>query len=153
MITGDNPLTACHVAREVNIVDRDILVLDLRENPKNNRGGCIVIYDSIIIMPYLSVLVDPLDFVWKSIDEKTVIPVDPEKHFDPQIFRNYDICITGAALSQYADKSTLRELLNHTWVYARVSPSQKVIMSVIVRRRLITIITVIFPKITGVHSD
>jgi magnesium-transporting ATPase (P-type) len=33
MITGDNPLTAVHVARDVEIVHRDALILDLRENP------------------------------------------------------------------------------------------------------------------------
>ena len=31
MITGDNPLTAVHVAREVEIVDREALILDLAE--------------------------------------------------------------------------------------------------------------------------
>jgi magnesium-transporting ATPase (P-type) len=38
MITGDNPLTAIHVARDVEIVDRDALILDLRENPTHDGG-------------------------------------------------------------------------------------------------------------------
>jgi len=38
MITGDNPLTAVHVAREVEIVDRDALILDLKENAKHDTG-------------------------------------------------------------------------------------------------------------------
>lgn len=38
MITGDNPLTAVHVAREVEIVDREALILDLAENPQHDEG-------------------------------------------------------------------------------------------------------------------
>lgn len=39
MITGDNPLTAVHVAKEVEIVDREALILDLKENPKDGAGA------------------------------------------------------------------------------------------------------------------
>ena len=38
MITGDNPLTALHVARDVEIVDREALILDLKENPACETG-------------------------------------------------------------------------------------------------------------------
>jgi manganese-transporting P-type ATPase len=38
MITGDNPLTALHVARDVEIVDREALILDLKENPAHDKG-------------------------------------------------------------------------------------------------------------------
>lgn len=39
MITGDNPLTAAHVAAEVEIVDRDVLILDLKEGAKSPTGS------------------------------------------------------------------------------------------------------------------
>ena len=48
MITGDNPLTAVHVAKDVEIVDRDALILDLKENPKHEAGK-LVYYDVIYI--------------------------------------------------------------------------------------------------------
>lgn len=40
MITGDNPLTAVHVAKDVEIVDREALILDLKENPAHEGGEC-----------------------------------------------------------------------------------------------------------------
>ncbi len=55
-----------------------------------------------------------------------MIPVNPVEPIEHSIFRDYDICITGAALSQYENKQSVKELLRHTWVYARVSPGQKV---------------------------
>jgi cation-transporting ATPase 13A1 len=39
MITGDNPLTAVHVARDVEIVDRDVFILDAREGASSESGS------------------------------------------------------------------------------------------------------------------
>ena len=46
MITGDNPLTAVHVAREVEIVDRDTLILDLKESATHDGGAYTCYMDS-----------------------------------------------------------------------------------------------------------
>ncbi|KAF4610180.1 hypothetical protein D9613_010592 [Agrocybe pediades] len=102
MITGDNPLTAVHVAREVEIVDREALILDLAEDAKDEK-----------------------DLVWRTVDERKIIPVDPSEPLDVSLFDSYDICITGAAMKQFADKPSWNDLVQNTWVYARVSPSQK----------------------------
>ncbi|KAI5861538.1 hypothetical protein GGS23DRAFT_575535 [Durotheca rogersii] len=103
MITGDNPLTAVHVAREVEIVDRDVLILDA---PEHNDGG--------------------EKLVWRSADDKTHIEVDPSKPIDPEVIKSKDICVTGYALAKFKDNvSAWRSLLRYTWVYARVSPKQK----------------------------
>lgn len=103
MITGDNPLTAAHVAREVEIVDREVLILDQREGASSES-----------------------DLTWRTPDESVVIPVNPEDPIDTKLFDKYDICMTGAALRQYAERTeSWHVLIQNTWVYARVSPAQK----------------------------
>ncbi|KAK5652858.1 hypothetical protein OQA88_9524 [Cercophora sp. LCS_1] len=103
MITGDNPLTAVHVAKEVEIVDRDVLILD---SPEHSAHG-------------------EEKLVWRSVDDKVRIEVDPTKPIDPEILKNKDICVTGYALAKFQGQVGWKSLLRHTWVYARVSPKQK----------------------------
>jgi manganese-transporting P-type ATPase len=102
MITGDNPLTAVHVAREVEIVDRSVLILDA---PERNDGG------------------EKLH--WHSVDDKISIDVDPTKPIDPKIIASNDLCITGYALAKFKGQVGWKTLLRYAWVYARVSPKQK----------------------------
>ncbi|KJK66333.1 P-type ATPase of unknown pump specificity type V [Aspergillus parasiticus SU-1] len=102
MITGDNPLTAVHVARQVEIVDREVLILDAPEH--DNSGTRLV---------------------WRSIDDKFNRDVDPTQNLDSEILKTKDICITGYALAKFKGQKAFSELLRHTWVYARVSPKQK----------------------------
>ncbi|KAG0646361.1 Manganese-transporting ATPase 1 [Hyphodiscus hymeniophilus] len=102
MITGDNPLTAVHVAREVEIVDRDILILDAPERDDSAQK-----------------------LVWRSVDDAISIPVDPTKPIDQKIIENNDLCVTGYALSKFAGQVALPTIYRYAWVYARVSPKQK----------------------------
>ena len=102
MITGDNPLTAVHVARQVEIVDREVLILDAPEH--DNSGEKLV---------------------WRSVDDRISIPVDPSQPLDPKIIREKDLCITGYALAKYKHEAALSQILRYVWVYARVSPKQK----------------------------
>ncbi|KAG4300765.1 hypothetical protein PCK1_002842, partial [Pneumocystis canis] len=99
MITGDNTLTACYVAREVHIIKRDVLILDTYNNTS--------------------------DLCWKNVDDKIIIPVNINDPIDKTLFKKYDICVTGYALSKYYGSTQMNDLLRHTWVYARVSPTQK----------------------------
>ncbi|OAX83571.1 hypothetical protein ACJ72_02063 [Emergomyces africanus] len=102
MITGDNPLTAAHVARQVEIVDREVLILDA---PENDNSGT--------------------KLVWRTIDDTFSVDVDPSQPLDPEILKTKDLCVTGYALAKFKNQKALPDLLRHTWVYARVSPKQK----------------------------
>ncbi|KAI0696646.1 endoplasmic reticulum Ca-transporting P-type ATPase [Cytidiella melzeri] len=104
MITGDNPLTAVHVAKAVEIVDRDVLILDVRENSIGEPGTSLA---------------------WRTVDESKLIPMDPKDPLDESLLEEYDICMTGAALKQFENLPAWNLLVQHTWVYARVSPNQK----------------------------
>jgi cation-transporting ATPase 13A1 len=99
MITGDNALTACHIAKEVEIVSRDVLIADQWT---------------------------PTQLEWRSVDEEIVIPLDLSCTSLPKTLFKYDLCVTGAALSRLETNPILfGEALARLWVYARVSPSQK----------------------------
>ncbi|PWN92733.1 putative SPF1-P-type ATPase [Acaromyces ingoldii] len=103
MITGDNPLTAIHIANEVEIVDRETLILDVREGATSDQ-----------------------ELSWRSADEKKIINVNASDSIDEKLFETYDVCMTGAALKQYAGQPEKWNILvQNTWVYARVSPAQK----------------------------
>jgi len=102
MITGDNPLTAVHVAHEVEIVDRDVLILDAPEHDDSGEN-----------------------LVWRSVDDSISIPVDPTKPLDPKVIGNNDLCVTGYALAKFKGQIALSSIYRYTWVYARVSPKQK----------------------------
>ena len=102
MITGDNPLTAVHVARQVEIVDRDVLILDAPEDDESGEK-----------------------LVWRSVDDKTNIPVDVKADLDLTILQTKDICVTGYALKKFKGEGQFFQILRHAWVYARVSPKQK----------------------------
>lgn len=99
MITGDNPLTACHVAKEVGIITKDVLILDKHGNS------------------------DMLE--WKNVQETKVIPFDVSEMFDVEFLKKNDLCITGHALTALDEHDELSQLIKHTWIYSRVSPAQK----------------------------
>ncbi|CAH6720163.1 endoplasmic reticulum transmembrane helix translocase [[Candida] jaroonii] len=105
MITGDNPLTACHVAKEVKITTKETLILDAPEDHHDLKSD-----DNL---------------VWRNVDETKVISISSDKPLDFSIVENHDICITGYAMNYLQQHEQIIDLIKKTWVYARVSPSQK----------------------------
>lgn len=102
MITGDNALTAVHIAEEVEIIARDALILDRRE------GGA------------------EHELVWRKTNDEVARDQNADAPLHRHLFDEYDVVVTGAALRVYEDRpEALRELVENTSVYARVSPTQK----------------------------
>lgn len=105
MITGDNPLTACHVAKELRFTRKTILVLspDILSTEDNNKSK----------------------FAWISINEDQVEDLN-EKSWK-QLVKNYDLAVTGDGLTYLNEHKNqyLRSIIPHIAVYARVAPKQK----------------------------
>jgi manganese-transporting P-type ATPase len=60
VITGDNPLTALHVAWDVEIVNREALILDLKEYPAHEMGNLTLLLSESSFLE---------DLEWRTVDE------------------------------------------------------------------------------------
>lgn len=99
MITGDNPLTACHVARELHFIQKEHTLV-LQQSPNQ------------------------AEWQWVSIDDSVCLPLPTSSVSD--LVRQYDLCVTGEGLTRLTyEPSLLNALLPHVPVFARVSPKQK----------------------------
>ncbi|KAJ3601632.1 hypothetical protein NHX12_032600 [Muraenolepis orangiensis] len=99
MITGDNPLTACHVARELHFIQKEHTLV-LGQGPS------------------------PGEWQWESIDGSLHVPLPPP--CVSSFVGQYDLCVTGEGLARLSvDPGLLHALLPHVRVFARVSPKQK----------------------------
>lgn len=73
MITGDNPLTACHVAKELRIATKELLLLQ-QHNTENGNNE---------------------EWQWENVDGDTVYPLEREKRLVRQFGSKYDLTLTG----------------------------------------------------------
>jgi cation-transporting ATPase 13A1 len=102
MITGDNPLTACHVARELRFTKKPILVLTPNEE--------VTIWQ------------------WQGIVGDVKIPIHGKNSQSvSEIIKEYDFCITGDGLLYLNEEEHdyLNEVLPYVTVFARFAPKQK----------------------------
>ncbi|XP_029814504.1 manganese-transporting ATPase 13A1 [Manacus vitellinus] len=101
MITGDNPLTACHVARELHFLQKEkTLILQ----PPASKGS---------------------PWQWESRDGAVVLPAFPE--CQRELTEPFDLCVTGEGLEHLrsGNRERLLRLIPHIRVFARVVPKQK----------------------------
>lgn len=97
MITGDNPLTACHVARELRFTrNRTTLIITRRAED---------------------------EWVWESVDQQVILPLSTGR----SVAEKHDLCLTGDGLTylQKAMPDELLKILPHVKVFARFDPKQK----------------------------
>uniref|UniRef100_A0A8C5K6H5 Endoplasmic reticulum transmembrane helix translocase n=1 Tax=Jaculus jaculus TaxID=51337 RepID=A0A8C5K6H5_JACJA len=101
MITGDNPLTACHVAQELHFIEKaHTLIL----HPPSEKGQSCK---------------------WRSIDGSIELPLASGS---PKVLaQEHALCLTGDGLAhlQSMDPQQLLHLIPYVHVFARVAPKQK----------------------------
>ncbi|XP_012275293.1 manganese-transporting ATPase 13A1 [Orussus abietinus] len=102
MITGDNPLTACHVSRELHFTRKPVTLV-------------------------LTMLDDT--WMWESVDQTIRLPLSSEVSHSKvkEIWKNYALCLTGEGLTYLNENNRhlLRVLLPHIVIFARCAPKQK----------------------------
>lgn len=72
-----------------------------------------------------SIFLGTIELAWRTVEDTKIIPFDTSKPLDLSLFEDYDFCVTGAALKQLEGCPAWDNVIQYTWVYARVSPSQK----------------------------
>ncbi|GER34911.1 cation-transporting atpase 13a1, partial [Striga asiatica] len=97
MITGDQALTACHVASQVNIISKPALIL-VRAN--NNSG-----------------------YEWVSPDETNTISYSENEV--EALSESHDLCIGGDCMEMLQQTSSTLKVIPYVKVFARVAPEQK----------------------------
>merc|ERR1719192_1495336 len=104
MITGDNPLTACHVARQLRFCRH----------------------------PHTLILTEKEDkWLWQSVDQTVSLPLKSPEELGKAEWRKFlsshDLCLTGEGLAMLLSTyvGVAKRLLPHVRVFARVNPKQK----------------------------
>eukprot|EP00775_Hariotina_reticulata_P005162 gene5162-5400_t len=118
MITGDAPLTAVHAASQVHIVTRPVLVMQHRLEAAGEGGPGAAHKPG-------SVEAD-LEYEWATPNERLHIPFSRSWEELLLLAAEYDLCLTGDALSHIEAVPGLgRQVIPLVQVFARVSPEQK----------------------------
>ncbi|PSS32857.1 Manganese-transporting ATPase [Actinidia chinensis var. chinensis] len=97
MITGDQALTACHVASKVHIISKTALILC----PSKNGDG----------------------YEWVLPDETEMI--DYSENDVEALSETHDLCIAGDCIEMLQQSSALLKVIPYVKVFARVAPEQK----------------------------
>ena len=92
MITGDNPLTACHVAKELKITKLPVMILEGEEEGEGER------------------------WVWQSVKGDGSVTFDPNKERINDLVQTNELCVTGKVMSMHT-LYTIQVVHVHVYVY------------------------------------
>lgn len=105
MITGDNPLTACHVGQVLNFTSKHLQTLILDEE-EDGKEPC-----------------------WKLMDGSESISLIPDTRPKMRVFLGaHELCLTGSGFDYLLNSHPgfLKKIISNVRIFARMSPKQKV---------------------------
>ena len=88
MITGDNPLTACHVAKQLKITTQKILLL---QSPADLSG----------------------DWYWESVNASVKRAIDTNPSAIKELGHQFDLCLTGDVSDCLLSLASIRQLFSN----------------------------------------
>ncbi|XP_031107109.1 probable manganese-transporting ATPase PDR2 isoform X2 [Ipomoea triloba] len=97
MITGDQALTACHVASQVHIISKPAMILSRAKNSEK--------------------------YYWVSPDETDIVSYSENEV--EALSETYDLCIGGECVEMLQQTSATLKVIPYVKVFARVAPEQK----------------------------
>ncbi|KAM8716033.1 hypothetical protein ACLKA7_002990 [Drosophila subpalustris] len=105
MITGDSPLTACHVARELRFTNKKLVILTPPQEGRTEHWN------------------------WTTVDGDRTYPLDDTKSSKniAMLLSTHDLCITGEGLQylKHSHYQYMLQVLPQVTVCARFAPKQK----------------------------
>ena len=120
MITGDNPLTACHVAKELRFTRSKNTLILTNKTPSVDQGDHQIMGEN------------DGNWCWESVDQKIRLPYKIEGKLNSrnkeysELTGKHDLCLTGEGLLRLQrDTKLFNKILPHVKVFARVAPKQK----------------------------
>lgn len=130
MITGDNPLTASHVATELEIAKKPVLILEKQDEKTWMWQPALPSKDSNVV--HFCCLI----FWFQNF------PFSDGSNLNS--LSSYDLCIYGEGLEMVLNHPNCIDILKAADVYARARPHQKVhfslhIFSLMTRRKFLDV--------------
>lgn len=105
MITGDNPLTACHVATSLKMTKKPILILSRSESSEDTEEG---------------------QWIWHTVDDTQKFEIENDLK---ELAKSFSFCLSGDSLAHIQTNEEIRKRFKNVFinctVFARVDPKQK----------------------------
>ncbi|KAJ3436871.1 manganese-transporting atpase 13a1 [Anaeramoeba flamelloides] len=115
MITGDNILTACHIAKELKIIHKKELFININEDADQNDNNNV-------------------EIIAESSDKTVKYNIGDLKQLKINL-DDYNLCLSGTVMKRLIALKKFDQYLKHIVVFARIAPEQKEYILIQLKKR------------------